>query len=322
MEIGVNIPWFANGYGHDLGPNLYLPNWPVTFDVTRAETLLQSLVGFGIRLVRLWLCEYSEGLVWNSSLKVTGVHPTFLNNISTLASLLKEREMLAYWTILDANSVLRNRDFITYSILTSTSHADAFSETALPHILQQIAPVAWAIDLCNEPEAILHGALGNSTRFGVQSAVITKPLKTMLATVRRILPWVRVSFGSGYTEGRTFRDNTSLADLGLLLDFVDYHSYASDPFHKLSLAPSYLVQKPWIVGELGYEIPDKLRNDRAIWAVKQKELERRLYVLQDYDYHAVFLWYISDNEIPDGTALVFDGEVGRTLHTARLLLNE
>jgi hypothetical protein len=287
MVIGVNLPWFGGAYGHDLGRNQAYPDWPVWYDSGRVDEILGFLSTSGIRLVRIWLFEEGEGL--EQELRVDDL---FLGNLGDLARRIRSAGMQVYWTLFDANATRRQFDRITASILTEPAAAEEFTSHALSAIAPIIQDVAWAIDLCNEPEAI-----GKWSKVGA-------PLRILREGVANFLPGARVSLGSGH------RNHHHIRRLDLSLDFFDLHYYVEQA---LACPRAERFETPVVLGEFGCLVNEQDRSSEQAWATAQARLAESLAELPGLGYEAAFLWYLNTPESEDATALVFRGQVGAAL---------
>jgi hypothetical protein len=300
--IGVNVPWFGEGYGHDLGRNPSYAEWPAYFDLARARSLLAALAARGVRLVRIWLFEDGEGVELDAEGYVTGVEATFVQNLRDLAELLRELRFRVYWVLLDANSVRRRDDAVTRSVLSEPKATSRFCECVLAEVLPGVADLAWAVDLCNEPEAMLSDDTG--------WADLQPALLELRRATSRALPGVPISVGSGYREHRNIAAGVYDA-LGLDLDFLDFHSHGADGDPPAARAVA--GGRPVVIGELGIPPVDAGPDMREAWLAGQRRLLRTLRGVLAHRYLAVFLWYASDVQDADPDALVLRGEVGLVL---------
>lgn len=319
--IGVNVPWFHGAYGHDLGVNQAYPNWPVAYDSDRVEQLLSLLNGFGVQTIRTWLFESGEGLAYNWSGKVLGIDPTFMCNLEDLIRRIRAANMRVYWTLLDGNSVFYQDDGLTKSLLNNVRQASFFCDNALAPVLQIISEVCWAIDLCNEPEAIIAGSMGNGTDFGMRWCDIAPSLLAIAETVRRHLPGVPLGIGSGFQEHRNLEQGV-YGRLGLDLDFLDYHTYLENG-HVTSREELAIDSRICcILGEVGVDVLDRDRSSISSWRKAQQDLMRKIYKISVDQYDAAFLWCITDVNCGDATSLVFWQEEGLGLHSLRTLASK
>jgi hypothetical protein len=306
--IGVNLPWFGQGYGHDLGRNASHPGWPPYFDPAAARRLLELLAARGVRLLRIWLFEDAEGLELDAAGRVTGIDSAFAHNLGELAALLRELRFRVYWVLLDANSVGRRNDAVTRSVLIDPEATARFCRHALAEVLPGVSDLAWGVDLCNEPEALIAGETGNNTGLGFEWWQIRPALLRLRAAASRSLEGVPASVGSGYQEHR----NVAAGVLDLPeLDFLDFHSHGMEgpPAHAGAVAPG----RPVVIGELGVSVPAAARVRRRSWLAAQRQLVRSLHDVLWQGYQAVFLWYASDLEQADAAGLVFRNETGLAL---------
>jgi hypothetical protein len=222
-RIGLNVPWFGGAYGHDLGRNRAYPDWPVWYDAGGVEGTLDRIRAAGVQLLRIWLFEEGEGIAGDGAMRADDM---FLRNLAHLSGLLSGRGFEVYWTLFDANSARGKWDRITAPILTSAETAAEFCSGILAGVAPIVGGTAWAIDLCNEPEAIVAGRSGNGTDWGWRWKDVYPSLGILRDAVRALLPGIPVSVGSGYHNG----ENVLAGRYdGLGLDFLDYHSYTETP---------------------------------------------------------------------------------------------
>ena len=306
-RIGLNVPWLGGAYGHDLGRNRAHPDWPVWYNCTELNQILDLVQAFGIRLLRIWLFENGEGLQENA--QIGGVDELFLRNLDELVGNLGQRGLEVYWTLLDANSVLPQWDSVTLSILTGAA-TETFCEHALAVVLPIIRPVTWAIDLCNEPEGIIAGRCGNRTRSGLGWSEVRPALRLLRNCIAAHTPGIRVSVSSGWqihehvARGLYHRQ-------GFEPDFFDFHLYTEDGAVPAGLALK--LSRPVVLGELGGILEDRERSSRSAWNKAQEATARSLDALTGTRYEAAFLWFLSAPGEPDASALVYAGEPGLAL---------
>jgi len=308
MEIGVNLPWFGGAYGHDLGTNQAYPDWPVWYDSGKVSALLEFIRSFGIWLVRIWLFEDGEGI--DSQLNADNL---FLTNLSDLVDRIRSAGIRVYWTLLNANGARGKWDRITARILTEPEQAQEFVMRALSAVAPVIQDVAWAVDLCNEPEAIVAGPTGGWTSSGWKWPDLQPPLAVLRQGVASLLPGVRVSIGSGYHNQRNVA--AGIYDRpNLDLDFYDFHLYT--PVTEAFACPARVEispHKPIVLGEIGCVIPEEDRASEQMWNQSQSCLVSSIERVRELGFEAVFLWYVNDPEAADATGLVFRGQTGAVL---------
>lgn len=309
--IGVNLPWLGTAYGHDLGRNQAYPDWPAEFDWWRADRLLALLKSRGVSLLRCWLFEDGEGLMFDDRAIVTGLDSQFLENLGAFARLADRWGMRIFWTLLDANGPRRRNDIVTRAILTCPDATEAFIAHALDPVLHTIARTAWAIDLCNEPEAIVSGHLGNGTALGFDWWHVTPQLAMLCHAVRKRRGSLAVSVGSGFHDQRCIA--AGLYE-GLALDALSFHSHA----HDAALPPPAALSDsvPVLLGELGWPLPGEWDRDFACWECAQRRLVDRMKQAITAGYPAIFLWFVSDI-VGNADSLVCDGHVSRALELLR-----
>ena len=78
--LGVNLPWFLGGYGHDLGRNESFPHWPDTFRPNEVAQLLAALKQHSTALGDFTLLRRGNRL---SVLPVTAAQWAFILTLET-----------------------------------------------------------------------------------------------------------------------------------------------------------------------------------------------------------------------------------------------
>jgi hypothetical protein len=307
--VGANMPWIGDAYGHDLGRNQAHPDWPVEFDPDRVSKLFAVLREFGVRHVRLWLFEDAEGLLCTGEGLVDGLDRAFLDNLRAVALLAERHDIRIYWTLLDANSLRRRPDMITRRVLSQDDAASVFFDKAVAPILPIIAPSAWALDLCNEPEAIVRGNLGNKTALGFRWWDVAARLNLLADRIRRERPELAILTGSGFQDHRSIEAGQYA---GLRLDGLDYHLHAH--MGVVRDADQLSTDRPVVIGELGWPTPDSWPRDRSSWIEVQTRLAGRLRHVVERGPAAIYLWFLTDLDSDDPGSLVYRGEAGAALH--------
>jgi hypothetical protein len=309
----VNIPWWGQSYAHDLGPNARYPGWPVWYRGPEVSRTLRWLKSCGISLLRLWLFEDAEGLRYDAEGRILGLDPIFRAHLADLVERVAAEGFRVYWTFLDANPVFRDGDRVTYSILTRRDQADRLAERVLSPIAGLLGPVAWAFDLCNEPEAVVTGESGNWTEQGASWACL-HGLRALRQATAALWPGVPVSIGSGWHECKNLR--SGIYDrLGLELDFFDFHSQVRTPYVSGRVDQS-LDGAPVVVGELGIGGDPATPVSREEWRAAQDLLATKVECIVKGRYEAAFLWYLPEMEARDRGGLIYRSEVSRALHQA------
>lgn len=305
MLIGVNLPWFEGAYGHDLGTSPAHPEYPIAYDPERVDQTLARLSGYGVSLVRIWLFENCEGIRCSADGEIVGIDPIFLHNVDHLAGALADHGMQAYWTLLDANSVDRNHDAVTRSILINPTVTDQFLRLCLLPTLQRVACVTWGLDLCNEPEALVYDGRLNGGGWEETWSQVVSGLCRMLDVLDETLPDIPVGVGSGYYEGTAWEELLR-PRLGRRLQIVDYHSHRRGS--QISLVDPRPSSGQWLVlGELGVGGIDRDAS-RQEWRETQEYFARKLRTLREYPFKAVFVWFLSSTSSAHAASLFFKDE--------------
>jgi hypothetical protein len=153
--LGVNVPYFFGSYAHDLSKNPRFADWPRDFDAMRVSGPLLEARALGLEAVRIWLCEGGEGIALDDRGRVTGVRPDLSEAITVLEEAAHRAGVRVYWGLLDANSVHRDRDAITRSILEDRDQGARFAELVAGAIAKRLDPtIAVGLEILSEPETL------------------------------------------------------------------------------------------------------------------------------------------------------------------------
>ncbi|MFK7986360.1 MAG: hypothetical protein AB8I08_10040 [Sandaracinaceae bacterium] len=276
---GVNLPWLHGSYGHDLAINEHYPDWGYAFDPARFAAPLDDAKALGFDAVRVWLCEYAEGIVTEGE-RIVGVHPALIENLTRLSEAASARSLSVYWTLLDANSVFRDDDALTQSILTDAAQTARFAELVAAPIARALDPeVTYALEAVNEPEVVTPSCVESGP--SIAWADVGRALRTIGDAVRAERD-LRVTAGTMHV----FLDE--LFDSQPALDAVDVHVYHDNgglpPASQLASFLGLPVGEgiPLIGGECG--LPEE--GD----APPRRRLSHYLYNAAPSGYDAVFLW--------------------------------
>ncbi|MDI6783120.1 MAG: cellulase family glycosylhydrolase [bacterium] len=259
--FGANLAWLQGQYDHDFGENHQHPGWGVWYSSaanrTSTDGYLSDLTTMGCHVIRVWLWEGLEGLLFSgeSTLAiVTGVHPGMWNNLDYFMSRVSTRNLYVYWCLANAFGPYWGPESgLHFAIVTSSTVRQSYINNAvIPFITRYKGhPNIFAIDLMNEPEADVAGPRGNWTLSnGTNWATMTTFLRACRDAIKATDSTRLVSCGSGWHDYQNIRDGY----YNLIgLDFYDYHDYRDDgsmPNYYSTLSTA-LGGKPCILGEYG-----------------------------------------------------------------------
>lgn len=301
--LGVNLPYFAGAYGHDLAPSARHPGWPIEADAMAIYRGLLEARALGLEAVRVWLCEGAEGLVLDDAARVRGVHPRLLDSIRILEEGAERAGVRVYWTLLDANSAARDGDEITRSILAERDQAARFAEHIVAPIARRLDPkVGVGLEIVNEPEVVTpscadaRGAGSESIAWSRIGETIAECRRAALAERGELL----ITAGTGHVF------LPELWRSGAAPSAIDVHVY-----HREGGLPSkddlarYVGEDairtlPLIAGECGIPKED---DPRA--------LVHYLWNAEAAGYDAVFLWKLEGDLIDAKSPERFVTELGK-----------
>jgi hypothetical protein len=286
--LGVNVPYFFGSYAHDLSRNPRFPGWPCDFDAMRVYGPLVEARALGLDAVRIWLCEGAEGLELDEGGRVTGVRADLLDALTILEEGAHRAGVRIYWGLLDANSVHRDRDEVTRSILEDADQAARFAERVAAPIAARLDPaVAVGLEILSEPETLTEDC-ADARPADDQRAIAWETIGRVLSVARAAIHAERSALV--VTAGTMPVFLPRLWSCGAGLEAVDVHvyhgngglpsradlaEYARDP---RILDPGF----PLLAGECG--IPKEPGPTEPL------SLLNYLSNADTRAYHAAFLW--------------------------------
>jgi hypothetical protein len=324
--IGVNVPWLEGEYGHDFGNNINTPDWHPIVNEQKLTELLLTLKEHGVNTLRMWLFEQGEGLLLSNGL-VTGLDEEFRAGLQLLNSILKKTSQRVYVVLLDMNSIARNGDKLTESIILDPAVRSSFLHYALQPALTILKDVLWGVDVCNEPEGLptreYHPYIKSMYNLPVMAGnlhwqTVIAALKVLVRFTRQLALTDKVTIGVGYTEGvnAAYR----YRQIGHLLPVIDYHLY--EPLADVGRLDADIGDhQHLIIGELGTHDP-VTEASRTEWLRIQEIILLRLECLVSAQVDAIFLWYITSKQSVDPYSLIFQGESSPVLYRLGHLLKE
>jgi hypothetical protein len=280
LILGVNLAWLDGAFGHDFGHDPRHPDWGVAYDPDHIDALLGFAEAAGVRLLRVWVFESCEGLMFDAGGVTTGIDPTFLANFDDFVRRrVPAHDVKLYLTLLAAQSLA---DCPAAPVLPAGPARDELFARALRPFVARYgdSPWVWGIDLMNEPEAAVGGSTGN-WGDGTSWDVMRDFLAAGARLVREAAPGVAVSAGSGWHGEANVRDGRFS---GLGFSHLDWHAYADD-----GALPSYASlgrHARVLLGEGGQA--GEAYDDALLAAV----LRRMLSDAATQGYWGILPWYL------------------------------
>ncbi len=102
---GVNLPWMKNSgsdYSHDIGPNHY-NGYGYNYVGSDVDAYYADIKNMHANVVRVWLFEDMQGLTFDGNGYISGIDPTFLNNLSDMVQRANNHGLALELTLLNSN---------------------------------------------------------------------------------------------------------------------------------------------------------------------------------------------------------------------------
>jgi len=283
--IGLNKPWFGGQYDHDLGNNQFTkwdPYLPNNLDLVR------SFFGEvqGIDILRIWLFEGLEGLIFDHDNEVVSIERIFLESLKTILDWAARSKMRTYLCLFDAWTA-KHRP-MTVNAMGLIVNGIRFINNVLTKLcdfLSNHAPAIFAIDLMNEPEGLIKYNVTTHNELEYALNRWCNYLHNDHHNFKCSVGWMRRENASKYSY--------------LDVDFCDFHIY-----NRSGEIPHYdendFGKKRCIIGECGYPAVDDssrqlaLRRDYGVWTAKKMVLEAR-----NKSYYGILPWPIEGPQMDE-----------------------
>lgn len=267
---GINAAWFFNRYSTDLGLNPLNPGWGNGYNSTTVNNVFLDIKNMRCNVVRVWLFESCEGLVFDSNGHVSGLQSTFLTNLDDLVTkannhgLALELTFLNHTLVNEFGQTLPNGATIKNFINDSTARQKLI-DNAIKPIAQRyynnstLRPAIFGYDLINEANiGADNGSYtwANMRTFASQAASAIHSVNSGIQVTMSTQWW---AFDSQNDHQYRFG--------GLGLDYYTYHEYSDNP--NLPAKPSWL-DKPLVLAEYG----------PTTWTASQQNTSAIAYITQ------------------------------------------
>lgn len=331
--VGINLGWFEDKYGYDLGRSefssvplwTYPPTAPITMNlgvpnIPQDKPYLsqhpEAIENYfskvnGVDIVRLWLFEQLEGLVFtkDGNNNLSGVDPEFINNLLAVLDSANNHNIKLYLALfnswdtkddqpsgLDPSRIPKYQELFSARkqiILKIMQDPSDFCNNVIVPLANAIKdkPALFAIDIMNEPEGITEANM-----------ITLQQLKIFVEkVVQTISPYgIKVSVGC-------LRKNISMS-FSSFVDFADFHAYNNPnvppPNSPVTLgaqsrigtySPSDFTSKACILGECGYHPSSSPYDINQETATLQDFLQSA----NSSGYAGALAWRYQDYKNPD-----------------------
>lgn len=263
---GIYVPWFdKKWFGFDIGKSIYDNYQKCFFDEGYVRSVLTNCKAIGFDMMKIWLNESFEGMLFDESGSVTGVEPTFMKNLKTLFGIADELD-LKLGPCINAHQEMyfpENKPLYDkyMRFVYIPEETEKYIENWLTPIIKTASEYSCVslIDIYAEPEA--DGGLWRVTR-GFSWKSITAFINSTAKAVKRLNPLLAttVSSGSGcYTLKEGFFN-------GIDVDYYGADIYSDSGNFERSA--DMLLTKPFMLGEYGVSDYKNATDDSQIATIK------------------------------------------------------
>ncbi|MCG9895475.1 MAG: cellulase family glycosylhydrolase [Fimbriimonadaceae bacterium] len=244
---GINVGWFFGRYSTDIGTNPLNPSWGNGYSSSTANAWLNDIKNMKANVVRLWLFEGCEGLVFDSSGYVSGLQSSFLTNLDDLMN-KADTHGLAYELSLvnhDLNDQFGQtlpNGAVMRNFVTDATARQRFLDNAVGPLASRYNGrlAVFGYDVVNEVNYLISRGVCNQSQMRTFVQAVRDKIKSVSSGSKVTCSTDQWKWGDSGTH------NGYLGGLGL--DYYEFHSYATNP--NLNTVPGWL-DKPLLIGECG-----------------------------------------------------------------------
>lgn len=280
---GVLIPWFDSAsYGHDIGGN-YREGYTVCgFNEDTVRSVLWNNKILGFNMVKIWLSEVMEGIVFDKEGHVLGVDETYLMNLERIFDIAEEYDLNLALTLVPHMSN-NAADSEEYNRCTRFIQNPAITQEYLENWLKPVLTLArkypniMLIDIYGEPEGDVDESNWHLDRGTTWEGMI-RFINTVAAYVKESDPRLAVTVSSGdYYKSLTQYHNQ------MDVDFIGCDIY--NDTGELTDPKELKLTAPLMLGEYGMTSNGQLSD------VYLTELSRDFVTnAEELGYAGIFLW--------------------------------
>jgi hypothetical protein len=247
---GTNSPWLKGWYGFDLAPNALLPNFFTSFPTAESLQMFTNASTLKLNVVRQWVLEGGQGILWDAQGYASGVSPTLLSSLSTMFSQANSKNQaieLMLFTHSDISAIAVTGGKKNFAI-DALARQKMLDNVVTPIVnLVKNDPALFGFDVVNE----VNNADYVAWQSFIPAAVAKIKLLAPAAQTTVSYAWYDCCAGfAPYQQSQLqwIQSNTAV-------DFFDVHLYEPDGNAALAPKPAWLT-KPVLIGEFGQQYFD------------------------------------------------------------------
>ena len=279
---GVYTPWFHKAwFGFDIGKSVYDGYKKCFFDEAYVKSVLQNCKAMGFDMLKIWLNESFEGMLFDENGSVTGVEPTFAKNLRKLLDMSAELG-LSYSLCINAHQEMYYHDEKhLYDKYMRFVYIEEETEKYIKNWLVPILQIAKEsgcvplIDLYAEPEA---DGGGWKVSRGFSWNTMVRYIKLLNKAVKDFDPRLATTVSSGAVTSTLIQGRYNNIDV----DYYGADIYSDGNFDSTK---KMLLSKPFMLGEYGVANYATATDDEQTDVVK-----RFLYNAEKNNVKAAFYW--------------------------------
>lgn len=264
---GIYVPWFHGKWFHrDIGKSIVDNYAESMFNLNYVKKVLYNCKGMGFDMVKFWMNEDFEGMLFDEKGSVIGIEPTFIKNLETILNYTKEIDLKVALCVVVHNECNFTDNKFKYDkymrFIQIESETEKYIKNWLTPLLLLVKKYdnVMLIDTYAEPEA--DGGIWNVLR-GISWNRMVAFINSIHYAVKEILPDMATTVSSGSScstliEGRY--NDVKVDYLGA--DIYSDNAGFSDP-------RDMLIDRPFMLGEYGIASYRTASNDDQVAIVSK-----------------------------------------------------
>ena len=264
---GIYVPWFdSKWFGFDIGKSIYDNYQKCFFDERYIKSVFTNCKVIGFDMVKIWLNESFEGMLFDENGSVVGVEPIFISNLEKLLVIIKDLDLKISLCVNAHQEVYFPRDKSLYDKYMRFVYVPEETEKYITNWLNPILQLALKygcvplIDVYAEPEA---DGGGWKVSRGFSWKTMVRFINRIHDAVKAVSPMFATTTSSGAACSTLINGKYSNVNV----DYLGADMYTdSGEFPGTS---QLLLSKRFMLGEFGLSNYRTATDDDQIRVVKR-----------------------------------------------------
>ena len=294
---GILIPWFySSAYGCDIGAGYSSDYTVCKFDEGHVRAELWNAKVMGFNMVKLWLCEKVEGIIFDDEGHVLGVDKEYKENFKRVLDIAQEYGLTLALTLVPHFDLCTNESLVYARVMRFVQNPDITQEylknwlTPILDLVNNYSNIG-LIEIYGEAEGDTDNSNWRLDRGTTWNGMI-RFVKTVFAFIKRKYPQYKITVSSG-----NYYDSLTQFYNPMELDFIGTDIY--NITGRLKDPKMLKLNAPILLGEYGgSENPTLFTKEEELFDLAKAFVENS----KELGYAGIFLWH-AVNHLREGVRL-------------------